>query len=63
MCSGACVATPPLGWEGPALLWLGADGNAPVCPSNAPIGASLAHADLRHAPRILHGLHVLAFLG
>jgi hypothetical protein len=45
-CSGECVATPPLGWEGPALLWLGAEGNVPACPNDAPIGASLGHADL-----------------
>ena len=32
---GDCVLPPPLGWEGPLLLWVGAPGEAPDCPDRA----------------------------
>lgn len=35
-CPGQCVRLPPLGFDGPALLWFGPAGEAPECPERAP---------------------------
>lgn len=34
-CPGQCVRLPPLGFDGPALLWFGPAGEAPECPERA----------------------------
>jgi len=36
-CPGDCVRLPPLGFDGPALIWLGPAGEAPECPDRAPV--------------------------
>ncbi len=35
-CTGGCWPIPPLGWTQMALLWVGAESNAPPCPPSAP---------------------------
>ena len=35
-CPGACVPLLPLGFDGPALLWIGPAAGAPECPAEAP---------------------------
>jgi hypothetical protein len=35
-CPGQCVKLPPLGFDGPALLWVGAAAEVPECPARAP---------------------------
>ena len=50
-CSGSCVFTPPYGdWEGPGLLWLGPEGSAPACPTQAPTVAYQGHDSLNAPP-------------
>jgi hypothetical protein len=49
-CAGECAPIPPFGWDGPGLLWLGADGTAPPCPDQAPVVAYQGHADLVAPP-------------
>jgi hypothetical protein len=44
-CAGECVSLPPLGWQGPALLWLGPDGTEMACPAQAPVVVYQGHAD------------------
>jgi hypothetical protein len=44
-CAGDCVPVPPFGWDGPGLFWLGPAGDAPGCPSNAPVTAYQGHTD------------------
>jgi len=43
---GECVPVPPLGWEGPVLLWTGAEADAPECPSEAPVSVYEGHDGL-----------------
>lgn len=45
-CSGLCLPLPPLGWSDPALLWIGAEIDAPDCPDVAPVIGYEGHADL-----------------
>ncbi|MCC6558219.1 MAG: hypothetical protein IT372_35185 [Polyangiaceae bacterium] len=45
-CPGQCVPLPPLGFDGPALLWFGPPEDVPVCPTRAPQPVYLGHADL-----------------
>lgn len=35
-CPGQCVPLPPLGYDGPALLWFGPAADVPECPARAP---------------------------
>lgn len=35
-CPGQCIELPPLGFDGPALLWVGAVAEVPECPARAP---------------------------
>jgi hypothetical protein len=45
-CPGQCVPGPPSLWDAPALVWLGAEGDAPPCPASAPQTGFEGHADL-----------------
>lgn len=45
-CPGQCVPLPPLEFNGPALLWIGPELEAPVCPARAPRMVYEGHADL-----------------
>ena len=36
MCVGECVPFPTASWAGPALVWMGAEADAPHCPAVAP---------------------------
>jgi len=45
-CPGECVTLPPLGFDGPALLWVGKEEVAPACPDRAPTLVYEGHADL-----------------
>ena len=36
-CSGQCVAFAPLGWDGPSMVWIGPQPQAPACPDTAPM--------------------------
>jgi hypothetical protein len=50
LCPGQCVATPPLGWSGVALLWQGAPDQEPPCPEGAPNEGYRGYADLAASP-------------
>ena len=39
-CPGQCVPLGPVEWLGPALLWIGKQGEAPECPPSAPVEGS-----------------------
>jgi hypothetical protein len=39
-CAGQCAPLGPVEWLGPALLWIGKDGEAPECPPSAPVEGS-----------------------
>ena len=43
---GECVPLPAFGWEGPGLLWMGNELEAPRCPDHAPQLAYEGHAGL-----------------
>jgi hypothetical protein len=45
-CPGECVPLPPLGFDGPALLWIGPESEAPECPARAPKEVYVGHAGL-----------------
>ncbi len=49
-CDGQCFPKPPEGWWGPALLWTGAPGQEPECPSYVSHKAYSGHADLMPDP-------------
>jgi hypothetical protein len=40
VCEGQCVPLGSVDWVGPALLWIGKEGEAPACPPNAPVEGS-----------------------
>ncbi|HSN98295.1 MAG TPA: hypothetical protein VLS89_08350 [Candidatus Nanopelagicales bacterium] len=46
-CPGACVPLPPLGFDGPALLWFGPEAQAPECPARAPVKVYEGYGDLQ----------------
>jgi len=48
--TGECVELPPLGWQGPVLLWSGAPEAAPACPDRAPNLAYEGHDGLDREP-------------
>ena len=50
-CPGQCVPLPPLGFEGPVLLWSGPEAEAPGCPARAPTVAYEGHAELLEADK------------
>jgi hypothetical protein len=50
-CAGECAPLGPVEWSGPALLWIGKEGEAPECPPSAPIAGSPMFADL-NAPTL-----------
>ena len=35
-CAGECLPSPELEWDGPMLVWMGAEADAPQCPAVAP---------------------------
>ena len=39
-CAGQCAPLGPVEWLGPALLWIGKEGEAPACPPSAPVEGS-----------------------
>jgi hypothetical protein len=45
-CPGACVPLPPLWFDGPVLLWIGPESEAPECPARAPKKVYEGHAGL-----------------
>jgi hypothetical protein len=51
LCSGACVPPAPLGWSGPALLWMGPPDQVPDCPADATNIGYEGFADLAPQPR------------
>lgn len=48
---GECVPLPPLGWEGPVLLWVGSEEEAPGCPERAPNTVYEGHDGLTYTPQ------------
>lgn len=49
-CAGECVPISPAGWSEPLLLWHGAEGDEPECPSWAPAFFRQGRADLMWSP-------------
>lgn len=49
-CPGQCVPLPPLGFDGPALLWVGDAADVPVCPARAPAIVFEGYDGLRDLP-------------
>ena len=49
-CPGACVDYPSAGWDGPFLVWIGPEPQAPPCPGTAPTVVYEGHADLDAGP-------------
>ena len=47
-CPGECVPLPPLGFDGPALLWMGSEVQAPECPARAPVKVYEGHSGLNN---------------
>ena len=45
-CPGQCVPLPPIGFGGPALLWIGREADAPRCPDRASKLVYEGHGDL-----------------
>ena len=45
-CPGQCVPLAPLGFDGPALLWIGPESQAPECPARAPRKVYEGHGGL-----------------
>ncbi|MCC6555681.1 MAG: hypothetical protein IT372_22190 [Polyangiaceae bacterium] len=45
-CPGQCVPLPPLGFDGPALLWVGPEDELPDCPTDAPSPFFLGKGDV-----------------
>lgn len=50
-CPGQCVPLGSTDWIGPALLWIGKEGEAPECPASAPVDSAFVYADL-NAPNL-----------
>ena len=50
-CPGQCVPLGPADWLGPALLWIGKEGEAPECPPSAPVESAFVFNDL-NAPTL-----------
>jgi hypothetical protein len=48
---GECVPMAPLGWEGPVLLWEGAEEDAPGCPARAAVTLYEGHGGLLATPQ------------
>jgi len=46
-CPGECVPLPPLGFDGPALLWIGPESEVPKCPARAPKEVYVGHGSLQ----------------
>lgn len=49
-CPGQCLPLPPLGFDGPALLWAGDAAEVPVCPDRAPAIVFEGYEGLRDLP-------------
>lgn len=49
-CPGQCVPLPPLGFDGPALLWTGDAAEVPACPARAPAIVFEGYDGLRDLP-------------
>ncbi|WP_156338849.1 hypothetical protein [Chondromyces crocatus] len=47
---GTCVPLPPLGWEGPVLLWHGPPEEEPACPARAPAPVYEGYRGLKTIP-------------
>lgn len=45
VCDGVCVPGFPVDWNGPALVWMGAEAEAPPCPAAADIESFTLHGD------------------
>lgn len=45
-CPGQCVPLPPVGFDGPLLLWVGPESELPDCPTDAPSPGYLGMGDL-----------------
>ena len=45
-CPGECVPLPPFGFDGPGLLWMGPEAEAPECPARAPVKVYDGHRGL-----------------
>ncbi|MCC6554181.1 MAG: hypothetical protein IT372_14340 [Polyangiaceae bacterium] len=45
-CPGQCVPIPPIGFDGPSLLWVGRESEVPDCPTEAPAPVYQGYADL-----------------
>lgn len=45
-CPGECSPGPPSGWDAPAIVWIGPEGEAPSCPGVASVLGYEGHADL-----------------
>ncbi|MCC6559589.1 MAG: hypothetical protein IT372_42265 [Polyangiaceae bacterium] len=45
-CPGQCVPLPPLGFDGPSLLWVGPESELPECPTDAPKRVYLGYGDV-----------------
>ncbi|MCC6556302.1 MAG: hypothetical protein IT372_25355 [Polyangiaceae bacterium] len=48
-CPGECVPLAPLGFDGPALLWIGPSAEVPACPARASLPVYEGYADLNDA--------------
>jgi hypothetical protein len=46
-CRGQCIPLPPLDFEGPMIVHIGAEQDAPECPAHAPVNAYEGFGDLR----------------
>ena len=44
--NGTCAPPAPFGWDGPVLVWKGANGEAPECPEEAPVTRYEGYAGL-----------------
>lgn len=49
-CPGQCVPLPPLGFDGPALLWSGNAAEVPACPDRAPAVLFEGYEGLNNMP-------------
>jgi hypothetical protein len=45
-CVGQCAPGLPIAWNGPSLVWIGAEAAAPPCPENASLQVFTGHAEL-----------------
>jgi len=46
-CRGQCIPLPPLDFEGPMIVYIGPEQDAPECPAHAPVNAYEGFGDLR----------------